>query len=75
MAKKNTQKSFEKLRQAAQTFTVSSAILLGVTWVITSALGHEGGLLGSLSAVLFTATAVGGVVMGLLYLVHLFKKQ
>lgn len=75
MAKKNIPSSFEKLRQAAQTFTVLSAILLGVLWVITIILGHEDGLLSTVSAVLSTTTAVGGVAMGILYLVHLLKKQ
>ena len=75
MTKKNTSNSFEKLRQAAQTFTVSAAVLLGILWLLTSVLGHEGGILSTVSAVLFTATALGGVVMGLLYLIHLLKKK
>lgn len=66
------QSNLEKYRSAAQLFTIAAAILLGIVWIITSATDRHAD---TLQSILILATMVGGVVMGLLYVVHLSSRR
>ncbi len=59
-------------RTAAQFFTMAAAILLGVVWILTSVTGHHAD---AIQSILLLATMVGGVMMGLLYVVLLSAKR
>jgi len=69
---KTRQSSLEMYRSAAQIFTMAAAILLGLVWIITSVTGHHAD---TIQSILILATMVGGVIMGLLYVVHLSSKR
>jgi hypothetical protein len=53
---------------------MTAAVLAGLVWLITMLTSGNSSTLDTVSGVLVGATAVGGVVMGLLYIVHLSKK-
>lgn len=75
MAKNKKTDNLEVLRNTAQTFTVSAAILLGVLTVVTAVFSLKSDSIDTLSNALYIATAVGGVIMGLLYLIKLLKSK
>ena len=75
MAKSKKVDNLEVARNSAQTITVSLAVLMGVFWAVTSVFSLSGDNIDTLSSALFVATAVGGVVMGLLYLIKLLKDK
>ncbi|MFN8016120.1 MAG: hypothetical protein U0R17_05900 [Acidimicrobiia bacterium] len=67
--------SFEKLRDFAQYFTAGAAILAGICWVLSDVIAKDSTLFDKLANITIGATMVGGVVMGVLYLIHLTKKE
>jgi hypothetical protein len=72
---KAKQSNLEMYRNAAQYFTMAAAILYVVVWVATDLMNNKSSTTDSIGSVLIVATMVGGVVMGLLYLVHLSSKK
>ena len=62
-------------RDAAQKFTSVVAVLFGVVWVAKVIFNIQISWLDTVSKTLLLATAVGGIVMGLLYLTYLLNKK
>lgn len=55
-------------RAFAQYFTMTSAVLSGLTWLVTGLAHTHSHVLTVLSSVFIVATSIGGVTMGVLYL-------
>ncbi len=72
---KAKQSNLEMYRNAAQYFTMGAAILYGALWVIVDLMNNKNSTTDSIGNALIAATMAGGVVMGLLYLVHLSSKK
>ncbi len=69
---RSRQSTLGMYRSVAQVFTMAAAILLGVVWIITSVTNHHAD---TLQSVLILATMIGGIAMGLLYVIHLSSKR
>lgn len=76
-AKKSTKKkssSLDAYSDYAQYFTIASAVLLGLVTLFGSFMETETTLLDNLTSILFLTTAIGGMTMGLLYLLEGVRK-
>ncbi len=74
MAETKQKNNLETCRNFALYFTMTAAILTGAVWLITMLTNSNSSTVDTISSILVGATAVGGIVMGLLYVVHLSKK-
>lgn len=72
---KTESNNFEVYRSAAQYFTMTAAVLYVLLWAIVSITNSQSATTDKLGNVLITATLIGGVIMGLMYLVHLYRKK
>lgn len=71
---KAKQSNLEMYQRAAQYLTMIAAILYGILWALTGLLKNSSSTTDTISSVLIGATAVGGILMGLLYAIHPSKK-
>lgn len=71
---KAKQSNLEMYRKAAQYLTITAAILYGVLWTLTGLMKDASSTTDTISNVLIAATAIGGILMGLLQAVHPSKK-
>lgn len=69
-----TNSQFEKLRQAAQYFTMTAAVLGGLTYLAVLARPKSNALL-TTQPIFIGATICGGVIMGVLYIVFLVQRR
>lgn len=67
--------SLQQVRDFAQTFTVSAAVLYGVLWLLVTVMGSQSTATDNLAYILSLATALGGIAMGLLYVVQHYKDK
>jgi hypothetical protein len=65
----------DRYRSVALYFTMAAAILSGIAWGAFSILDKSSGTSDAIGSVLIGATMLGGIVMGLLYAVHLTTKK
>lgn len=63
--------SLEMYRNIAQYFTMGAATLYGLLWIVEDLILGKTLNSNSLGNILIGATTLGGVSMGLLYLLHL----
>lgn len=75
MAKKKKQSELTMLKNTAQTFTVSAAVLYGVLWIVTMVFELNSDAAEVLGSGLITATVVGAIVMGMLHFVDFFQSK
>lgn len=75
MAKKKKQSELTMLKNTAQTFTVSAAVLYGVLWIVTMVFELNSDSAEVLGSGLITATVVGAIVMGMLHFVDFFRSK
>ena len=75
MAKKKKQSELTMLKNTAQTFTVSAAVLYGVLWIVTMVFELNSDAAEVLGSGLITATVVGAIVMGMLHFVDFFRSN
>lgn len=75
-AKKSKKASgLQSIRDFAQTFTMTAAILYGVLWLTVTVMSSQSTSTDNLAYILSLATALGGIAMGLLYLVKLYQDK
>lgn len=72
-AKKQTSK-LDTCSDYAQYFTIASAVLLGLVTLFGSFMETQTTFLDNLTSGLFLTTAVGGMTMGLIYLLEGIRK-
>ncbi len=66
---------FEKSRDYALYFTMAMAIILGVLWALSGFQDPEVGATATAFWIVFYLLCTGGVVMGILYVIHLLGKR
>jgi hypothetical protein len=71
----NSNTSLELWRRVALYFTMTVAVLMAVGELVKTAGSHSAKWLNTAESVLLVAIIVGGVAMGVLYLVHLSTKK
>lgn len=62
-------------RQAAQFFTIVSAVTYGLLWFVIGMGDIESGAIIDLGNVLLVCTVIGGIAMGLLYVIKITKRR
>lgn len=67
--------SLEAYRKYTQYFTMTAAVLAGITWSITLVVGSDKSVLNTLVAIFAGATTLGGIMMGIVYLARLTSKK
>lgn len=73
-AKKQVTTNMQKYRDYAQYFTITAAITVGLVSMFGTLMKTDTVFLDNLSSVLILATAVGGMLMGLLYALDSIEK-
>ncbi|MBP9738608.1 hypothetical protein KBD20_02885 [Candidatus Saccharibacteria bacterium] len=75
-AKAKAKKSeLEPIREFAQYFTMTAAVMCGVLWALVYVMDSESSSTEMLSSYLVLATMLGGIAMGLLYLAKLLQER